>query len=235
MGNTSNLIFNPSNQSGYPELTVVDSQKPNLNVITISPSVLDMRTGTNNITDSQLVRQTYDAYIREKYHGGLNGGGVAAYGGRNRYEVKQLYANTTDATMVFASYTGNQASPQDYAGAVANGEVSIFETTIIAQSQGAAGSNAFDGTKIWKYETTYSKTPTISLSDTISTQVSNTGNSGTWVANLYFNTSYASGDGINIAVQGEAGKQIFWYVTTTQKSLWCTFAQAGGGGGGSGK
>jgi hypothetical protein len=234
LGNTSNLIFK-SEAPGtggalYPELKVVDSQSSNYNVATIRPDLLDIRTGTNFLTDTQTVIQSYNFSLKEKYHGGLNGGGASAYGGRSRYEVRQLYANTTNATMVFASYTGTQATPQDYAGSVANGEVSIFETTIIAQSQGAPGANTFDGTKIWKYETTYSKTPTISLSDTISTQVSNTGNSGTWVANLYFNTSYSSGDGINIAVQGQAGKNIFWYVTHTQKSLWCTFAGGGGGG-----
>jgi hypothetical protein len=75
---------------------------------------------------------------------------------------------------------------------------------------------------------------TLSSNSTL-TFSSNTGNSGSWIANVNIVHSGTLNTNLcDIAVQGEAGKNIFWYVINTQKSLWCTFA-AGGGGGGGGK
>jgi hypothetical protein len=236
LSNTANLQFENNSSGGGVAAIRIKHAGGNLdgflNVATLSVGSLYSSRGSDYTTDVEDLYESTNESRKIKFHGGLNGGVPGStYGGRNTLQTRTLYANTSDATIVYASALGNSLIPAAGAGLIANGEIGVIETTIIAQSHGAAGSNAFDGTKIWKYETTFSKTPTEILTDTISAQISNTGNSGTWTSNVVVN----NGNFVDVAVQGEVGKNIFWYVTTTQKSLWCTFAQAGGGGGGGGK
>ena len=195
-----------------------------------------LNNGTYYLNNEQDLLLTHSGLLRRKVHTGLQSPNYGGYGGQNTYREFHLYANTSNATIAYAGVDGDLGiGPFAIAGAFANGEFGIFETTIMAQSHGAAGSNSFDGTRFWKYETTFSKTPAALSSNSTLTFSSNTGNSGSWIANVQI-TAGAAGfaGGCDIAVQGEAGKNIFWYVINTQKSLWCTFA-AGGGGGGGGK
>ena len=195
-----------------------------------------LNNGTYYLNNEQDLLLTHSGLLRRKVHTGLQSPNYGGYGGQNTYREFHLYANTSNATIAYAGVDGSSGVGRfAIAGSFANGEFGIFETTIMAQSHGAAGSNSFDGTRFWKYETTFSRTAATLSSNSTLTFSSNTGNSGSWIANVNivhsgtYNTNLC-----DIAVQGEAGKNIFWYVINTQKSLWCTFA-AGGGGGGGGK
>jgi hypothetical protein len=189
-------------------------------------------TFTGNPVIEDAITITTDYSFISKSHGGLSGS-VNTYGGQNQDMTYRGYANTSNDVQTMASATGNQILGNfGYFGGLANGEVGIVETTIIAQSHNTtAGSNAFDGTKVWKYETIITNTQTTLDVQNTSVQISNTGNSASWDANLYLGVGLG-GLRIDVAVTGESGKNIFWYATVSKKSLWCSFAPAPGGGGG---
>jgi hypothetical protein len=234
LSSTSNLAVLPGDSYGFARI-IINGPITNAvaNGVILSQAALSLKEGnnyTNNEKDLQIV---HSGLVRRRVHSGLTSPSNSSYGGINTYEEVHLYANTSNATITYAGADGQRFDALGEAGTFGNGEFGIFETTIMAQSHGAAGSNSFDGTRFWKYETTFSRTPATLLSNSTLTFSSNTGNSGSWIANVNivhagtFNTNIC-----DIAVQGEAGKNIFWYVVHTQKSLQCTFAAGGGGGGG---
>jgi len=240
---TANLAISPgaTNSPAYIQVRDINSTAGNSAIfrsreIRLTEGRDLLNNGTYYLNNEQDLLIHHSGLFRRKVHTGLQSPNYGGYGGQNTYREFHLYANTSNATIAYAGVDGDLGiGPFAIAGAFANGEFGIFETTIMAQSHGAAGSNSFDGTRFWKYETTFSKTPAALSSNSTLTFSSNTGNSGSWIANVQI-TAGAAGfaGGCDIAVQGEAGKNIFWYVINTQKSLWCTFA-AGGGGGGGGK
>jgi hypothetical protein len=240
---TANLAISPGGNTSSAFIQVRDIYSTSGNSATFRSREIrltegrDLSTGVPSyLNNQQDLHILHSGLRRTKVHTGLQSPNYGGYGGQNIYREYHLYANTSNATIAYAGVDGDLGvGPFAIAGSFANGEFGIFETTIMAQSHGAAGSNSFDGTRFWKYETTFSKTPAALSSNSTLTFSSNTGNSGSWIANVQI-TAGAAGfaGGCDIAVQGEAGKNIFWYVINTQKSLWCTFA-AGGGGGGGGK
>jgi hypothetical protein len=149
----------------------------------------------------------------------------------NRNEVIGLFANTTDATPVFAGVDGSTsiAPSGQFLG---NGSVSIFDVTFLAQSYGAEGSDTFDGTAVWRYEvvaTRIKDNTTLEFSRIVK---SNTGNSGSWSANVVITTGGFGTKALAPEVTGESGKNIYWTVDMIRQSnIRVPLAAPGNGGG----
>lgn len=236
LSSTSNLAVLPGDAYGPARILINGpSTAGTSNGVVLMQAFLSLKEGISSYNDEKDLQILHSGLIRRRVHSGLTSPSNISYGGVNSYKEYHLYANTSNATITYASSEGNRFDAIGASGTFSNGEFGIFETTIMAQSHGAAGSNSFDGTRFWKYETTFSRTAATLSSNSTLTFSSNTGNSGSWIANVNIVHSGTLNTNLcDIAVQGEAGKNIFWYVINTQKSLWCTFA-AGGGGGGGGK
>jgi hypothetical protein len=212
--------------TAQPKIEIIDaSSDRNYDAsLVITPSTIF----SNNVANGYVatINQGGQFYISPssqsytQYHTGLVGN-INLYAGVNYDSTSSFTANTSNSTpVVLHGYPSS------------NGEVALLETTIFAQSHGAAGTKEFDGTKIWKLQHAVKTSVSGSNYELISEQTSNTGNSGSWNADAVVSYDINGRAYLDIEVVGENSKQIFWYGKFKRDSLWCTFDPGAGGGGG---
>lgn len=148
-----------------------------------------------------------------------------------------FFANTTnDTTYYLAAQNINSPNTTlDFGNSLYfyNGEVTVVETDIIAQSHGTPGTGTIDGIKYWKLKSLINcQNNTLTITNIVS-ETSNSGNSGTWTASIAGGPTGSAGGFVGIQIQGESGKNIMWMARIQRISLIrIPLAAAGGGGGG---